>query len=217
MVKHHPPADFLTEYAAGVLPMAQSACVAAHLSYCQRCRHIVERLEDIGGAHFEQLDPQPVGDSMLDRVLARLDDPEPLRYARSEASDDRLPGLLDRLINGDYADLAWKRVTQSLSISYLKTGDLDHEFALYRIAEGGRIPEHTHGGSEMTLVLSGGFSDESGEYHPGDFIVREGWDKHTPVALEGEECICLAVLDAPLRFTRLRHRWLNPLIKLNAG
>ncbi len=99
-----------------------------------------KRLEDIGGAHFEQLDPQPVGDSMLDRVLARLDEPEPLRYARSEASDTRLPGLLDRLINGDYADLVWKRVTQSLSISYLKTGDPEHEFALYRIAEGGKIP-----------------------------------------------------------------------------
>jgi hypothetical protein len=27
----------------------------------------------------------------------------------------------------------------------------------------------------------------------------------------------LAVLDAPLKFTRLRHRWLNPLLKLHAG
>jgi putative transcriptional regulator len=177
----------------------------------------VGKLEDIGGAHLEQLDPQPVGESVLERVMARLDDPEPLRYATSETSETALPGLLDRLINGDYADLVWKRVTQSLSISYLKTGDPNHEFALYRIAEGGRIPEHTHGGSEMTLVLRGGFADESGEYHPGDCVVREGWDKHTPVALEGEECICLAVLDAPLRFTRLRHRWLNPLLKLRAG
>ncbi len=217
MVKHHPPTDFLTEYAAGVLPVAQSACVAAHLSYCQRCRQTVDKLEDIGGAHLEQLDPQPVGESVLERVMARLDDPEPLRYATSEASETALPGLLDRLINGDFADLVWKRVTQSLSISYLQTGDPNHEFAVYRSAEGGRIPEHTHGGSEMTLVLRGGFADESGEYHPGDFVGREGWDKHTPVALEGEECICLAVLDAPLQFTRLRHRWLNPLLKLRAG
>ena len=217
MVDHHHPTEFLMEYAAGALQVAQSACVAAHLSYCQRCRQMVERLEDIGGAHFERLDPQPVGDSLLERVLSRLDDPKPLRYAPSEASDTRLPGLLDRLINGDYADLVWKRVTQSLSVSYLKTGDPNHEFALYRIAEGGRIPEHTHGGREMTLVLHGGFADESGEYHQGDFIVREGWDKHTPVALEGEECICLAVMDAPLQFTRLRHRWLNPLLKLHAG
>ena len=142
MVQHHPPTDFLTEYAAGALPVAQSACVAAHLSYCQRCRQSVEKLEDIGGAHFEQLDPQPVGESVLERVMARLDDPQPLRYAPNEASDTQLPGLLDRLINGNYADLVWKRVTQSLSISYLKTGDPNHEFALYRIAEGGRIPEH---------------------------------------------------------------------------
>ena len=84
MVQHHPPTDFLTEYAAGALPVAQSACVAAHLSYCQRCRQSVEKLEDIGGAHFEQLDPQPVGESVLERVMARLDDPQPLRYARNE-------------------------------------------------------------------------------------------------------------------------------------
>ena len=217
MVQHHPPADLLMEYAAGVLPVAQGACVAAHLSYCQRCRLLTNKLEDIGGAQFEQLDAEPIGDSLLDRVLARLDDPKPLCYARSEASDTELPGLLERLINADYVDLVWKRVTKYLSISYLKTGDIQHEFALYRIAQGGRIPEHTHGGSEMTLVLHGGFSDESGEYHPGDFIIREAWDKHTPVALEGEECICLAVLDAPLRFTRMKHRWLNPLLKLRAG
>ena len=113
MVQHHPPTDFLTEYAAGALPVAQSACVAAHLSYCQRCRQSVEKLEDIGGAHFEQLDPQPVGESVLERVMARLDDPQPLRYAPNEVSDTQLPGLLDRLINGNYADLVWKRVTQS--------------------------------------------------------------------------------------------------------
>ena len=124
MVRHHPSTDFLTEHAAGVLPVAQSACVAAHLSYCQRCRQMTERLEDIGGSHFEQLDPVVVGDSVLEKVLARLEDPEPLRYARNEASDSKLPGLLDRLINGDYADLVWKRVTQSLSISYLKTGEI---------------------------------------------------------------------------------------------
>ena len=76
-----------------------------------------------------------MGESILESVMARLDDPEPLRYAPNEVSDTALPGLLDRLINGNYADLVWKRVTQSLSISYLKTGDPNHEFALYRIAE----------------------------------------------------------------------------------
>jgi putative transcriptional regulator len=197
MVQHHPPTDFLTEYAAGVLPVAQSACVAAHLSYCQRCRQLTERLEDVGGAHFEQLDPQPVGDSILDRVLARLDDPEPLRYARSEASDTQLPGLLDRLINGDYADLVWKRVTQSLSISYLKTGDPSTSLRCIALLRWPYSRAHSWWQRD-DAGLQGGFADESGEYHPGDFLVREGWDKHTPVALEGEECICLAVLDAPL-------------------
>ena len=35
------------------------------------------------------------------------------------------------------------------------------EFSLYHIAEGGGIPQHNHSGTETTLVLQGGFSDES--------------------------------------------------------
>ena len=92
MVQHHPPTDFLTEYAAGVLPVAQSACVAAHLSYCQRCRHIVDKLEDIGGAHLEQLDPQPVGELVLERVMARLDDLS--RYVMPQTKPRRLSYLV---------------------------------------------------------------------------------------------------------------------------
>ena len=103
MAHHHPPMDLLIEYATGALPVAQSACVAAHLSYCQHCRQLVERLEDVGGAHLERLDPQPVGESVLETVMARLDDPSPCDMRANEASDTQLPGLLDRLINGNYA------------------------------------------------------------------------------------------------------------------
>ena len=36
-------------------------------------------------------------------------------------------------------------------------------------------------------------------------------------ALPGGDCICLAVLESPLRFTRWHHRWLSPLLQLRAG
>jgi putative transcriptional regulator len=216
MTKHHPSKDFLMEHAAGSLPVAQAACVSAHLSYCERCRQVNKQLETVGGVMLERLEPVSVSESVLDAVLGRLQDPAPLAYTKQTEPKD-MPSLLERLINGDFSQLTWKRVTRSLSISYLSTGDSNFEFALYKISAGGRIPEHTHGGSEMTLVLDGGFSDGSDTYHPGDFVFRSAEDIHAPVALDGEDCICLAVLDAPLRFTRWRHRWLNPFLQLRAG
>jgi putative transcriptional regulator len=217
MVKHHPSPDFLTDFAAGTLPVPQAACISAHLNYCDSCRKSAEQLQTIGGVLMEQLSPVAVSETVLDTVLARLDDPAPLAFASQGVREQEdLPGLLSRIINGDFTQLVWKRITRSLSVSYLKTGDSDYEFALYRIAAGGRIPDHDHGGSEMTLVLEGGFADESGTYHPGDFIFRKASETHAPVAIDGEECICLAVLDAPLKFTGW-HRWMNPFIQLQAG
>jgi putative transcriptional regulator len=219
MVKHHPASDFLTDFVAGTLPVPQAACISAHLNYCNGCRKSAEQLQTIGGVLMEQLSPVAVSESVLDTVLARLDDPAPLAFASQQVheQEESLPRLLNRIINGDFTQLIWRRVTRSLSVSYLKTGDSDYEFALYRIAAGGQIPDHDHGGSEMTLVLEGGFSDERGTYHPGDFIFRTASETHAPVAIDGEECICLAVLDAPLKFTRWQYRWMNPFIQLQAG
>jgi putative transcriptional regulator len=67
------------------------------------------------------------------------------------------------------------------------------------------------------VVLEGGFSDDRGTYHPGDFTFRQAGEAHAPRALPGQDCICLAVLDAPLRFTGWKHRWMNPFLTLHAG
>jgi anti-sigma factor ChrR (cupin superfamily) len=55
----------------------------------------------------------------------------------------------------------------------------------------------------MTLVLQGGFADDNGSYHPGDFLFRGPSDEHAPRAFADEDCICLAVLDAPAALHRL--------------
>ena len=134
--------------------------------------------------------------------------PECREHARERAQ---------RLMRGDFSDLSWKNIGSTLRISYLKSGDPQHEFALYHIRAGGRIPEHTHRGSEMTLILEGGFSDANGSYHKGDFLLRQPGDVHAPTALQSEDCICLAVLDAPLKFTDWKFRWMNPFLKLRTA
>jgi putative transcriptional regulator len=218
MASHHPELDILTEHAAGALSLAQAACVGAHLNYCDCCARTVTRLQQVGAALFAAQDAEPVGDAILDRVLARLDEEVPLSYPRSTPVDRKsAPALLQRLMRGDFSDLPWKKVTDALSTTPIRTGDPQFEFSLLRIRAGGLIPAHRHRGSEMTLVLQGGFSDASGTYHRGDFVIRSEDDEHAPRALDGEDCICLAVLDAPLRFTGWQYRWMNPFLRLQAG
>jgi len=211
----HPDFELITQYTAGSLPLAQATCVSIHVNNCDHCKRLSGQLTDVGAALFEELDPLPVGDNQLNAVLARLDDEVPLAYAKVENDRTSTPGIIQRLMKGDFSDLTWKNIGSALRISHLSTGDPQHEFALYHIKAGGRIPEHTHRGTEMTLILEGGFSDANGSYHAGDFLIRRPGDTHAPTALQSEDCICLAVLDAPLKFTDWRFRWMNPFLKLN--
>ncbi len=217
MATFHPSVELLTDYAAGSLPVAQSACVAAHLNYCDECRLTVMQLQNVGAALFEANEPAAVGDVLLNRVLARLDEAAPLHYSQAAGDDSSAtPALLQRLMQGDFSDLPWRKITDALHITRLQTGDPAYEFALYHIKAGGTIPDHEHRGNEMTLVLEGGFSDDLGTYHPGDFTCRSGDDQHAPTALADQDCICLSVLDAPLKFKGWKYRWMNPFLSLQA-
>jgi putative transcriptional regulator len=215
-VNHHPDTRLINEFAAGCLPLAQSACVSMHLNYCPHCARQMTSLQQVGATMFAELAPQEVNASALDDILSRLDEDPPLSFASVQPENDQLPGLMQRLMKGDYADLKWSRINSALQISRLRTGDTDNEFALYHIKAGGSIPQHTHSGSELTLVLEGSFSDEEGVYQPGDFLMRDADHIHTPTATQSTDCICIGVLDAPIRFTKWQHRPLNPFLRLQA-
>ena len=70
------------------------------------------------------------------------------------------------------------------------------------------------GGMELTLVLQGAFADENDRFGRGDIEIADEEMEHTPVALTGEDCICLAATDAPLRFRGLIPRLAQPLLRI---
>ena len=216
MVKYHPDTNTLLEFAASSLPAAQSVVVSTHLQFCSECRQRLAQLESLGATMFEDAQPIDINPSVFDNVLARLDEVQEV-HATNDANASTMSWTVKQIRKGNLDELDWNKVTRSLRIADLGEIEGAAEFSLYHIAEGGRIPQHNHSGTEMTLVLQGGFSDESGSYHAGDFIIREAGDIHAPTALPGSDCICLAVLEAPLRFTRWHHRWLSPLRQLRAG
>ena len=118
-----------------------------------------------------------------------------------------------RYLPTSLADLPWQRQTKEISKFDLTSlvNVKGFQVALQKISAGAKVPKHTHKGFEYTVILSGGFSDELGVYHEGDFIARDASHKHSPTALQNEDCICLTVLNAPLKFTGW-YRVLNPFM-----
>ncbi|WP_413284284.1 ChrR family anti-sigma-E factor [Vibrio sp. MA40-2] len=90
--------------------------------------------------------------------------------------------------------------------------DDERRMSLLHIAKGGNVPQHTHKGFEITLLLQGSFSDNMGTYNTGDFMWLDGSHTHNPITSEG--CVCLTVSSDAIHFTQGMSKLLNPLGKL---
>ena len=75
------------------------------------------------------------------------------------------------------------------------------EASLLLVKAGRQMPSHTHEGSEVTLVLTGGFHDITGHYARGDIAIAGADLDHRPMTDEDADCLCFAVTDGPLHLT----------------
>ena len=217
-MNHHPEHDLLEQYAAGALALPVALCVSVHVGFCAQCRAQVQSLHALGGMLLEELTAVPVADAMLHNVLARIDrTPVPTTPAAAPEPGPTdigdVPRALRKLVPSGYRLLQWSRVMPSLRIAALDAGCDGYTLALHRLSAGGSVAKHDHRGPEYTVVLNGSFSDEYGVYRDGDFILREPAQRHRPLAARNEECLCLAVQQAPIRFTGFFWRLLNPLLR----
>lgn len=220
-INAHPGEELRIEYAAGSLSEPMALLVATHVSLCASCRAEMAGLETLGGILLDTVAPIAMNDDSFDAVLARLDDPEPDdplpgAQARGEtglaASASGLPKPLSDYVDRPVADLKWKSYG-SLSEVALLPDFPGYKTRLLRIRQGAAMPRHTHGGTELTLVLAGGFSDDSGHYARGDVATADPSVDHRPIADPGEDCYCLAVTDAPLRLTGPVGRLFNFMVR----
>ncbi len=208
---HQIPDQMLMAYAAGTLEYPFALIVAAHASLNDECRARLAAHEAVGGAVLESQAGAEVSAAAKDALLARLDapepsDPEPV-YERSGA----LPGPVMQALKGKPP--RWKSVGRGVRQTILHA-DGSGSVRLLFIPPGQAVPDHGHQGIEMTLVLQGAFSDETGRFGVGDLEVADDDLEHTPVAEMGSPCICLAATDAPLKFKGLIPRMLQPLFRI---
>lgn len=211
---HHIPAEVLLDYAAGNLPESWSLVVACHLAFCPECRAQLKAMEAIGGALIEALPANDVSAAGLSGLLDRLgpqdsaNTPAVSAVVSPAADNQILPLPLLAYVDAPVARLPWVWSGPGLrSVALPVPTGKGGMVSLLRIEPGQAMPIHTHRGEEMTLVLSGGFTDETGRFTRGDVEVAGGDVEHQPVAMADQACICLAVTDAPLLF-RGRYGWL---------
>lgn len=200
---HHPDEELLLAYASGAADEAFALVVATHLAFCPECRRQVATLERAGGAMLDALEPQPLSDRALARTLSRLDEPERPAPVRVRHGDMRVPEPLRSYV-GDL-DRSWLPLGPGVAHRPLfRRGRAS--VRLIRAAPSVSVPMHSHAGRELTLVLSGGFHDETGQFGPGDLEIATTETLHQPIADPGEVCLTLAVTDAPLRFYNMLPR-----------
>jgi len=60
-------------------------------------------------------------------------------------------------------------------------------------------------------VLRGSFTDEIGRFAAGDIADLDDQIEHQPLVDSAEDCICLVATDAPLKFTTLLGRLMQPM------
>ncbi len=208
-INHHLDDATLMSCAAGSQPEAFAAVVTSHLAICPRCRSELKKHALIGEALFEALAPTPVTRE-APVVAMRAGESDDVTEAAAE-----LPAPLKAVLAGSSDAVAWRRLGPGIwhlpiALSEPARGDL----RLLKVAPGTQLPEHGHGGSELTIVLEGSYRDEFGTYRRGDVADLGDDIEHRPVADEKDGCVCLVASDQKARFKGLVARLLQPLTGL---
>ncbi|MBU2068816.1 MAG: ChrR family anti-sigma-E factor [Gammaproteobacteria bacterium] len=215
-IKFHPSMALLEQFAEGTLSADVALAVSAHIDLCPHCQRLNRDITADMASQLEKAAPKGSPTDWQDMIaaivaqpqLAKSAQPEPVQAQpiRVNQREFVMPRALQRLAaeHGKWLQLG------GIATAKLPAGAGHHVSLLY-IADDTEVPQHTHLGLEMTLVLAGKIVDENGEYVAGDLLINSPDDTHTPRTLAGQDCLCLSVLSAPLQFKKGLTRLLNPL------
>ena len=213
-IGRHPDDATLMSYSAGSLGEPLAAAVAAHSSLCARCRQELKLMETLGAALMADASEEG---AIKVRPLRRPGDSTAAQQLSSghgmtsRAVDEGLPDPIARHYGLTIDTIPWRRLGPGvwhhrLALSPGTIGDL----RLLKIAAGRRMPEHGHGGTELTLVLDGCFADDTGTYNRGDIQDVDGGVEHRPIAGARTGCICLVAAEQPALFKGIISRLIQP-------
>jgi len=222
MIKAHPTDPMLRAFAADELPLPLAVGLSAHCELCPDCAARLKTFEEELAQQYLASPAEPelasrddvALDAGLDAMLAGiLAQPEPVAapvidLPRAQPTELEVAGHAYRLprVLARYRSPKWRHIG-AIRQQSLPLDEMGARASLLHIEAGGRIPEHTHQGYELTLLLAGTIEDGDTLYKAGDFIWRDASHSHSPHTPDG--CLCYTVQDAPVQFTKGLSRLLN--------
>jgi putative transcriptional regulator len=225
MIKHHPTFELLSLFVKGELPASLSAGIAIHADMCPVCQaQIAQLTEQVAESNFEfeenfldrfivdgseDMDELPIAN--FDQMIADITEITEVTLPETKTEklisfnnkEYILPKSLNNIALGKSSNFG------KLSRARLQLNEDEIHTSLLHIEPGGGVPQHTHKGFELTLLLDGSFEDENGEYVKGDFIMLGGDHQHHPISSKG--CLCFTVANDALHFTQGINKLFNPI------
>lgn len=210
-LRRQPSEERLLAFAAGALSPPEAVVVATHLALRPETRAWTRLGEAVGGAVLDDQSPLALNAGARDDILARLEAPVPVMAPTVvKDSDPSLPEPLRRFPLG-----RWRWLGPGVHVrDVLGPRDGDCRVILLRIAPGQCTPRHTHGGVELTCVISGAYATDDGVFEPGDFEEADTSTLHQPRVVSAEPCLCVAALDGQIVLPGRLGRWLAPFVRM---
>lgn len=217
-IRHHLDPATILRYASGDLETAFAVAVATHLTQCNDCASAVHLAETIGGALLEaEISGTTTGETgtgktgeNFNRLMTRIDE-APSDPMISSTGDDiptgDIPLPLARHIGPCLDAVRWRRIAPGIRQRRIDlSSNTGSSLFLLHAVSGASIPEHGHGGAEMTVVLEGSYRDVFGHFAAGDVADLDEHAEHTPIVDSDEACICLIATETEARFHGLAGR-----------
>lgn len=214
MEKALAPLDaLLVNFAAGRLCPQEELLVSAARQLNPDIRARIAQFEALGAQAMCAAEPAPVQADCLAKVMEKIGGCTPVKACSPESKSPcpdapaelDIPGTVYALITALCASQPqrWRRMKRGVSHMELHLAvatPVRKKLQLMKLAPHQATPPHGHGGTEITLVLQGSFTDSLGTFQKGDVVVLTDPQLiHQPQAGD-EGCICLTLTESLLRF-----------------
>jgi putative transcriptional regulator len=215
-ITHHLDATTILALASGTLDEALGVVAASHVWWCAKCRDALKEAERLRGYLLNKLtssdDAVPPADGQsAGGDSAAVGEPQ---QALAENMGLPLP-VASRLGGMSLSDIRWRWAVPGLSLHELAVAKGGNgRLFLMRIGPGKAVPQHGHGGEELTLILRGSYRDRFGRFAIGDIAELHENVVHRPIVDKQDNCICLVATQAPARFTSLIMRMIQPFVRI---
>ncbi len=206
-----PSEELLAAYANGTISAPEAVVVAAHLAMRPAHDAWVRQLQTVGGELLDNTAPAAMSEQSLTRTLSMLDAFTTEVKQQQPLNDmSELPEPLRR-----YALGRWRWVGPGIRVRDVHAPrDGDTRVILLKINPGCETPKHTHGGVELTCVITGAYATETQRFDVGDLEEADSDVLHQPRVISDEPCLCVVALDGQIRINGWIGRLMQPFVRL---